>query len=160
MKYEKIAEYSNTNIQRITGVKRATYDKVVEILRKGYAEKHRRRGRTPKLSIEDLLLVTQGLALIHPNSLLPKKRSKNHPLSKQERKDNREIAKQRIFVEHAIRFVKRFRILSERYRNRRNRFTLRVPAPLKGEGDRLRWRGSLLPAFSIQLPKDKRDKRA
>ena len=30
----------------------------------------------------------------------------------------------------------------------------------EGEGDRLRWRGSLLPAFSIQLPKDKRDKRA
>ena len=67
----------------------------------------------------------QGLALIHPNSLLPKKRSKNHPLSKQERKHNREIAKQRIFVEHAIRFVKSFRILSERYLNRRNRFALR-----------------------------------
>ncbi|MDE6590464.1 MAG: transposase family protein, partial [Oscillospiraceae bacterium] len=32
--------------------------KMVEILRKGYAEKHRRRGRTPKLSIEDLLLAT------------------------------------------------------------------------------------------------------
>ena len=29
---------------------------MVEILRKGYAEKHRRRGRTPKLSIENLLL--------------------------------------------------------------------------------------------------------
>ena len=54
MKYEKIVEYSNTNFQRITGVKRATYDKMVEILRKGYAEKRRRRGRTPKLSIEDL----------------------------------------------------------------------------------------------------------
>jgi len=53
MKYEKIVEYSNTKFRRITGVKRATYDKVVEILRKGYAEKHRRRGRTPKLSIED-----------------------------------------------------------------------------------------------------------
>ena len=31
---------------------------MVEILRKGYAEKHRRRGRTSKLSIEDLLLAT------------------------------------------------------------------------------------------------------
>ena len=31
---------------------------MVEILRKGYAEKRRRRGRTPKLSIEDLLLAT------------------------------------------------------------------------------------------------------
>ena len=58
MKYEKIAEYSNTKFRRITGVKRLTFDKMVEILRKGYAEKHRRRGRTPKLSIEDLLLST------------------------------------------------------------------------------------------------------
>ena len=66
----------------------------------------------------------QGLAQIHANSLLPKKRSKNHPLTKQERKDNREISRKRIFVEHAIRFVKRFRILSERYRNRRKRFAL------------------------------------
>ena len=58
MKYEKIAEYSNTKFRRITGVKRATFEKMVEILRKGYAEKHRHRGRKPKLSIEDLLLAT------------------------------------------------------------------------------------------------------
>lgn len=31
---------------------------MVEILKQAYAEKHRRRGRTPKLSIEDLLLAT------------------------------------------------------------------------------------------------------
>ena len=67
----------------------------------------------------------QGLAQLHANSLLPKKRSKNHPLTKQQRKENREISRKRIFVEHAIRFVKRFRILSERYRNRRKRFSLR-----------------------------------
>ena len=67
----------------------------------------------------------QGLAQLHINSLLPKKRSKNHPLTKQQRKDNHEISSKRIFVEHAIRFVKRFRILSERYRNRRKRFALR-----------------------------------
>ena len=66
-----------------------------------------------------------GLVQIHVNSLLPKKRSKNHPLTRQERRNNREISRKRIFVEHAIRFVKRFRILSERYRNRRKRFALR-----------------------------------
>ncbi len=58
MKYEIIAEYSNTQFRRITGVKRATFEKMVEILQIAYAEKHRRRGRTPKLSIEDLLLAT------------------------------------------------------------------------------------------------------
>ncbi len=58
MKYEIIAEYSNTQFRRITGVKRATFEKMVEILQEAYAEKHRRRGRRPKLSIEDLLLAT------------------------------------------------------------------------------------------------------
>ncbi len=58
MKYEKIAEYSDTQFRRITGVKRVTFRKMVEILQEGYAKKHRRRGRTPKLSIEDLLLAT------------------------------------------------------------------------------------------------------
>ena len=67
----------------------------------------------------------QGLAQLHSNSLLPKKRSKNHPLTKQQRKENRKISSRRIFVEHTIRFVKRFRILSERYRNHRKRFALR-----------------------------------
>lgn len=58
MKYEKIAEYSNTKFRRITGVKRATFDKMVEILRKGYAENRQHRGMKPKLSIENLLLAT------------------------------------------------------------------------------------------------------
>ena len=61
MKYEKLVEYSNTKFRRITGVKRATFDKMVEILQKGYAEKHRRRGRTPKLSIEELLATLEYL---------------------------------------------------------------------------------------------------
>ncbi len=58
MKYEKIAEYSNTQFRRITGVKRETFQKMVEKLREAYAQKHRHRGRTPKLSVEDLLLAT------------------------------------------------------------------------------------------------------
>ncbi len=58
MKCEKIADYSNAQFRRITGVKRATFQKMVEILQEAYAEKHRRRGRAPKLSIEDLLLAT------------------------------------------------------------------------------------------------------
>ncbi len=58
MKYEMIAKYSNTKFRRITGVKRATFQKMVGILQEAYAEKHRRRGRKPKLSIEDILLAT------------------------------------------------------------------------------------------------------
>jgi len=62
-----------------------------------------------------------GLTDLHSNSSLPKK----HPLTIQERRENRVISGQRIFVDHAIRFVKRLRILSKRYLNRRNRFALR-----------------------------------
>ena len=39
-------------------MKRATFDKMVEILRKGYAENRQHRGMKPKLSIENLLLAT------------------------------------------------------------------------------------------------------
>ena len=56
MKYEIIKEYSDKQFRRITGVKRATFEKMLEILKKAYAEKHRRRGRKPKLSIEEQLL--------------------------------------------------------------------------------------------------------
>ena len=67
----------------------------------------------------------QGIAELHTHFVLPKKKSKNHQLTKEEKQANRKISKERIFVEHAIRFVKRFRILSERYRSRRKRFALR-----------------------------------
>lgn len=56
MKYENIKEYDEKQFRRITGVKRAMFNKMIEILKKSYAEKHSRRGRKPKLSIENQLL--------------------------------------------------------------------------------------------------------
>ena len=67
----------------------------------------------------------QGLANLHANSWTPKKKSKHHPLTIEQKATNRDLACQRIFVEHVIRKVKIFRVLSERYRNRRKRFGLR-----------------------------------
>jgi len=67
----------------------------------------------------------QGLADLHANSRTPKKNSKHHPLTIEQKAANRELARQRIYVEHVIGKVKVFRILSERYRNRRKRFGLR-----------------------------------
>jgi len=67
----------------------------------------------------------QGLAELHANSRTPQKKSKHHPLSIEQKVANRELARQRIYVEHVIGKVKVFRILSERYRNRRKRFGLR-----------------------------------
>jgi hypothetical protein len=67
----------------------------------------------------------QGIKDIHANSVLPKKRTKHTPLTKEEKRQNKEKASQRATNEHAIGFIKRFKILSERYRNRRKRFGLR-----------------------------------
>ena len=67
----------------------------------------------------------QGIAKIHKNSELPKKRSKKNPLTKDDKLRNRKISSERVGNEHAIGFVKRFRIVSEKYRNRRTRFGLR-----------------------------------
>ncbi len=67
----------------------------------------------------------QGLMDLHANSKTPQKKSKHHPLTPEQKKANRELSQQRIFVEHVIGKLKVFRILSERYRNRRKRFGLR-----------------------------------
>jgi len=66
-----------------------------------------------------------GIAKLHPNSRQPKKRSKKHPLTKEDRRLNREVSRERIMNEHVIGALKRFRIISDRYRNRRKRFGLR-----------------------------------
>ena len=67
----------------------------------------------------------QGIDKLHPNSRTPKKKSKHHPLTDEQKAANREISRVRIAVEHVIGRLKVFRILSERYRNRRKRFALR-----------------------------------
>ena len=54
-----------------------------------------------------------GITAIHPNSILPKKRSKNKPLSKEEKINNRLISKKRIYVEHAIRTCSHRRLRSK-----------------------------------------------
>ena len=67
-----------------------------------------------------------GIQHIHVNSTVPKKSSKKNPLTKEERKQNAEISKRRIYIEHTNRMIKRFHILSTRYRNKRKRFGLRA----------------------------------
>lgn len=67
----------------------------------------------------------QGLTALHANSRTPVKKSKHHPLSKEQKVGNRKLSRERMLVEHVIRRLKIFRILSERYRNRRKRFALR-----------------------------------
>lgn len=68
----------------------------------------------------------QGINRYHANSKIPHKRPRKGELSSLQKQENKNLAKLRIKVEHIIRFLKIFRILSSRYRNRRKRFGLRV----------------------------------
>lgn len=67
----------------------------------------------------------QGLQKEHENSQTPTKKPKGGQLSTAQRRANRELARARIMVENVIRHLKIFRIVAERYRNRRRRFGLR-----------------------------------
>jgi hypothetical protein len=68
----------------------------------------------------------QGIAKYHDNSETPKKKSKKHPLTKEEKVNNRRIGSQRIIIEHVNARLKRLHIFAQRYRNRRRRFGLRM----------------------------------
>jgi hypothetical protein len=67
----------------------------------------------------------QGIAKIHSNVEIPKKRSKKNPLTNEDKRQNRMISSKRVVIENIIREVKIFRILAEKYRNRRKKFGLR-----------------------------------
>jgi IS5 family transposase len=67
----------------------------------------------------------QGLQKVHAQTTLPKKRSKKHPLTEDDKNGNTALAKERVLVENVIGMLKRFKIISDRYRNRRKRFGLR-----------------------------------
>lgn len=67
----------------------------------------------------------QGIAQLHPSSCIPTKKPRDAKLNESERQHNRLLARLRMVVEHVNRRLKTFRILAERYRNRRRRFGLR-----------------------------------
>jgi DDE superfamily endonuclease len=61
----------------------------------------------------------QGLRKLHEKSRTPRKKPRKSELPDEQKQDNRELARHRVVVEHVIRCLKIFRILAERYRNRR-----------------------------------------
>lgn len=67
----------------------------------------------------------QGIHKLHQNSELPKKKTKKNPLTKEDKKKNRELSSERVLNENVIGMIKRFKIVADRYRNRRRRFGLR-----------------------------------
>jgi transposase len=67
----------------------------------------------------------QGIAKLHPSSCTPSKKPRKAKLDRFERQHNRLLSQLRVVAEHVNRRLKIFRILAERYRNRRRRFGLR-----------------------------------
>lgn len=67
----------------------------------------------------------QGLDKLHPQTELPYKALKNKPLNKQEKEYNRGLSRLRVRVEHVLAQMKVFRILSDRYRNKRRRYNIK-----------------------------------
>ena len=67
----------------------------------------------------------QGLQKMHTNTELPKKKSKGSSLSKSDKAYNKELSSKRSLNDNVIASIKRFKIVADRYRNRRRRFGLR-----------------------------------
>jgi IS5 family transposase len=67
----------------------------------------------------------QGIQKLHCKSQVPQKKPRNGELSDLDKKRNRELARKRVVGEHINRSLKIFKILADRYRNRRKRFGLR-----------------------------------
>lgn len=67
----------------------------------------------------------QGIQKLHHNSRLPNKKPRGGQLTTQQKAENRQLARERVVIEQVNRCLKIFRILAQRYRNRRRRFGLR-----------------------------------
>jgi len=67
----------------------------------------------------------QGLKKLHARSRTPFKKTRLKPLTPRKKAYNKAIARQRIKIENIFAQIKRFRILSERYRNKRLRYNLK-----------------------------------
>jgi len=63
-----------------------------------------------------------GIKDIYPNSQVPHKASKHHPLTKEQKQFNRQLAQERIMIEHRNRECKIFRICKERYRGKHKNY--------------------------------------
>lgn len=64
----------------------------------------------------------KGMETIHPNTQMPKKRTKNHPLTPEEKENNRIISGIRIVAEHVHAGMKRLKAATDIYRNRKSNF--------------------------------------
>lgn len=77
---------------------------------------------TPSNVTNEVDLGYLGMDKYHQNSRIPHKNSKYHKLTEKEINENKNLAKDRIFIEHTNSWIKRFKILSTRFRNHLSHF--------------------------------------
>ena len=65
-----------------------------------------------------------GIREYHANTAIPKRASKKHKLTPEEKVNNRELSRLRVINEIVIGRLKYYRILSEKYRGRQRKFSL------------------------------------
>ena len=68
----------------------------------------------------------QGIAKIHSNSEIPKKKPKGGELTAEEKAENRRISREQILIENVNAKFKVFKIMASKYRNRGKRHSLRA----------------------------------
>lgn len=67
----------------------------------------------------------QGLDKLHAETELPYKATKTKPLDEEEKEYNQALSRIRVKVEHILGDIKTFRILGDRYRNKRKRYNIK-----------------------------------
>lgn len=67
----------------------------------------------------------QGIQKLNPNTELPFKKSKNNPLKADDKVYNRALSRIRVKIENVFAQLKVFKILSDRYRNKRKAYNLK-----------------------------------
>jgi hypothetical protein len=67
----------------------------------------------------------QGLDKYHPQTELPFKASKNKPLDQEGKAYNQALSRIRVKIENVLAQIKTFKIMAERYRNKRKRYNIK-----------------------------------
>jgi hypothetical protein len=87
--------------------------------------------KNAKMKLHEMLILLadsgfQGVEDFHCACWIPYKKRKKKPLTIAQKRINKALSRVRVCVEHAIRRVKKFKIFSTRYRNKRKRHGLRM----------------------------------
>jgi hypothetical protein len=65
-----------------------------------------------------------GILKLHSNGKIPYKSIKHHPLTKEQKRYNKELSQRRILIENIIRKCKIFRIVKQTYRGKHKNYGL------------------------------------